>query len=163
MCRVIHVLVCGKLDSNTYTMCTSARSTGPYVEKDDFLPRLPDESAETHMEDGQSRNSHMVTKRISPALSRGVDTLHGSRREIRRGKQTSYFCTQNAMWLQSLKKELGSQCHGRRFRVWRWEQAVVQCLGYEWVKVAQNSTVWRSKLEEVVNWKKTKKDRSHVC
>ena len=26
---------------------------------------------------------------------------------------------QNMMRLPSLKKELGSQCHGRRFRVWR--------------------------------------------
>ena len=30
---------------------------------------------------------------ILPAISHGVDTLHGSRREIRKGKQASYFCT----------------------------------------------------------------------
>ena len=58
------------------------------------------------------------------------------------------------MWPRSLKKELE---HGRRFRVWRWEQAVAQCLGYELVNVAKNSAVWRSKLEEMTNWKKTKK------
>ena len=54
------------------------------------------------------------------------------------------------------QKELGTQCHGRRFRVWRWEQALVQCLGDEWVKLAQNSTVWRFKLEEMISWKKCK-------
>ena len=30
---------------------------------------------------------------ILPAISHGVDTLLGSRREIRKGKQASYFCT----------------------------------------------------------------------
>ena len=53
----------------------------------------------------------------------------------------SYTCTlffnKNVAWLRNLKKELSTQCHGGRFRVWRWEQGVVQCLGDEWVKVAQ--------------------------
>ena len=31
----LHVLVCRKLDSNTYTMYTSARSAGPHAEKDE--------------------------------------------------------------------------------------------------------------------------------
>ena len=60
---------------------------------------------------------------------------------------------ENMVWLQSLTKELGSQCHGRRFRVWRWEQAMAQCLGNKLVNVAQHSIVWRSKLEELINRK----------
>ena len=34
--------------------------------------------------------------------------------------------------------------------------AVAQCLSYEWVNVAQNSTVRRSKLEEMIIWIKQK-------
>ena len=45
---------------------------------------------------GQYTDAHMVTELTLPAISHGVDTLHGSRREIRKGKQTSYFCTKNA-------------------------------------------------------------------
>ena len=66
------------------------------------------------------------------------------------------FLHKNTAWLRSLKKELGTQCHGRRFRVWRWEQAVAQWLEDEWVSTGQNSTVWRSKLEEMINWKNQK-------
>ena len=33
--------------------------------------------------------------------------------------------------LRNLKKGVGSQCHGRRVSVWRWEQAVAQCVGTE--------------------------------
>ena len=33
---------------------------------------------------------------------------------------------------------------------------MAQCLGFEWVNVAQNSTVWRSKLEEMIIWIKQK-------
>ena len=36
------------------------------------------------------------------------------------------------------------------------EQAVAQCIGDEWINVAQHSTVWRSKLEEMINWKNGK-------
>ena len=43
----------------------------------------------------------------------------------------------NMEWLLNMKKEVGSQCHGRRFMVWRWGQAVAQCVGTEWTKVAQ--------------------------
>ena len=31
---------------------------------------------------------------------------------------------------------------------------MAQCLGCEWVNVAPNSTVWRYKLEEMINRKK---------
>ena len=52
-------------------------------------------------------------------------------------RETSCIFMLKMDWLRNLKKELGSQCHGRRFRVWRWEQAVAQCVGTEWVKVAR--------------------------
>ena len=64
---------------------------------------------------------------------------------------SNLFLHKNMAWLRGLKEELGTQYHGRRFGVWRWEQAVAQCHGDEWVKLAQNSIVWRSKLE-YVNW-----------
>ena len=32
------------------------------------------------------------------------------------------------------------------------EQAVAQCIGDEWINMEQHSTVWRSKLEEMINW-----------
>ena len=54
------------------------------------------------------------------------------------------------------KKEMETHCHGRRFRVWMWEQAVGQCLGGEWVKLAQNNEMWRSRMEEMIDWKKRK-------
>ena len=40
-CRVIHVLVCRKLDPHTHTMCTSARSAGPHAEEDDLRTKTP--------------------------------------------------------------------------------------------------------------------------
>ena len=51
---------------------------------------------------------------------------------------------------------MGTQCHGRRIRVWRWGQAVDQCVGEEWAKMVQNSAAWRSQLEEMINGKRRK-------
>ena len=53
----------------------------------------------------------------------------------------------NMVWLRNLKKELGSQCHGRRCRVWRWEQAVAQCVGTDWTNVAHDRMGWRTQDE----------------
>ena len=62
-------------------------------------------------------------------------------------RETSRISTLKSMeWLRNLKKELGSQCHGRRFRVWRWEQAVAQCVGTEWSNVAQG----RAKMDAMI-------------
>ena len=52
-----------------------------------------------------------------------------------------------------MKKELGSQCHGRRFRVWRWEQAVAHCIGTDCVSVAQDRMVWRAKMDAMIKWR----------
>ena len=69
----------------------------------------------------------------------------------------------NMEWLRNLKNEVGSPCHGRRFRVWRWEQAVGHCEGTEWTNVAQDRVVWPSKIVEMVKWKKQKMaDRSVI-
>ena len=54
-------------------------------------------------------------------------------------RETSRMCmNKNVEWLRNLKKEVGSQLHGRWFGVWRWEQAVALCVGTEWAKVAQD-------------------------
>ena len=53
-------------------------------------------------------------------------TDHDERSE--EGNEHFILAQKNVAWLRNLKKELGTQFHGRRFRVWRWEQAVVQCL-----------------------------------
>ena len=64
------------------------------------VPRLPDESVERHMTRwarllrncrAKKSNFNMVTKSILPAASHGVDTLHGSRREIRTRETSSLF------------------------------------------------------------------------
>ena len=41
VCRVIHVLVCRKLDSNKHVKYTSARSAGSHSEKDDLRTKTP--------------------------------------------------------------------------------------------------------------------------
>ena len=122
------------------------------------VPRRPEESAETHM----TRWARLLRNcRAKHKFPHGDETYfasffswsgHVARITIR----DICSCIKNMAWHRSLKKELGTQCHGRRFRVWRWEQPVVHCLGDEWAKLAQNSSVWRSKLEEMINWKKRK-------
>ena len=50
LCHFILVLVFWQLDSDTVTMCTSARAVQDrMLRKMICVPRLPDESAETHM------------------------------------------------------------------------------------------------------------------
>ena len=131
-----------------------------------YVPRLPDDSAETPM----TRWARLLRNcRKKHKILHGDETYFASyfswcghiaritTRDPRRETITPFVKQNtNMAWLGNLKKELGTQCHGRRFRVWRWEQAVVQCLGDEWVKVAQNNIVWRSKLEEIINRKKRK-------
>ena len=46
-------------------------------------------------------------KRTSPAISRGVDTLHGSRREIGRGKQAHCSCTKIRVTASELEEGTG--------------------------------------------------------
>ena len=64
--------------------------------------------------------------------------------------------SENMEWLRKLRKELGSQCHGRRFRVWRWEEAEAQCVGTEWSNVAQDRLGWRAKMDAMIKWREQK-------
>ena len=66
------------------------------------------------------------------------------------------FMMKNMVWLRNLKKELGSQCHGRRCRVWRSEQAVAQCVGTDWTNVAHDRMGWRTKMNAMMKWRKQK-------
>ena len=113
------------------------------------VPSLPDESAETHV----TRWARLLRNcRAKHNLPHGDEMYfasyfswcgHIARITTRDPKRetTNLFLHKNMMRIRSLKKELGSQCHGRRFRVWRWQQGVAQCLGYEWVKEAPNIAV----------------------
>ena len=70
------------------------------------------------------------------------------------------FTMKNMEWLRNLKEELGSQCHGRRFGVWRWEQAVAQCVRIGRTNVAQDRLGWRAGMNAMIRWRKTKDDGS---
>ena len=87
-------------------------------------------------------------------------TDHDERSE---GRNKHFFLAQKRGMASEPEEGTGHPCHGRRFRVWRWEQAVVQCLGDEWVKVAQNNTVRRSKLEENDKLEKKRKMIDRTC
>ena len=50
------------------------------------------------------------------------------------------FMLQNLEQLPNLKKELGSQCHGRRFRT----------------NVAQDRMGWKAKMDAMIKWRKQK-------
>ena len=39
---------------------------------------------------------------------------------------------------------------------WRWEQAVVQCVGTDWTNVAQDRLEWRAKMDAMIKWRKQK-------
>ena len=41
-----------------------------------------------------------------------------------------------------MEQNKGSQLHGRRFRVWRWEQILVNICGSKWKEVAQDRLQW---------------------
>ena len=117
------------------------------------VPRSPTETAEAHM----IRWSRLLHNcRAKHKLLRGDELKFASyfswcghvarvtKKWARNVKRVRIFTLKNMEWLRTLKNELGSQYHGRRFRVWRWEQAAAQCVGTEWVKVAQDRMVWRA-------------------
>ena len=80
-------------------------------------------------------------------------TINDPKRETSR-----MYVNKNMEWLRNLKKEVGSQSHRRLFRVWSWEQAVAQCVGTEWMKMAQDRAVWRLKAGEMIMWRKKTKN-----
>ena len=97
-------------------------------------------------------------------FSHGVDISYELRRETQEGRQAGCIVIKNMAWLRNLKRELGTRCHGRRCRVWRWEQAVAQCICEKWTEEAQSNTGWRAKLEEMICWRTQKmEDRNCVA
>ena len=111
------------------------------------VPRRPTETAEAPM---------IRWSRLLHNCRAKHTLLHGCRHVARvtnmdpKRATSRIFTLKNMEWLRRLKKELGSQCHGRRFRQWRWEQAVAQCVGTEWVKVAQDRAAWRAKMDAMI-------------
>ena len=57
-------------------------------------------------------------------------------------------------WIQNISKENGgSQLHGRRLHVWRWEWPVCKFFGKQsWQAAAQDKTSWNQQLENMINW-----------
>ena len=50
--------------------------------------------------------------------------------------------------------EFEERSDGPRFMVWRWEQAVAQCVGTDWTNVAQDRMGWRAKMDAMIKWRK---------
>ena len=114
-----------------------------------YVPRLPTETAEAPM----IRWSRLLHNcRAKQKLLHGDGCGHVARVTNKDPKRATsrIFTLKNMEWLRRFKKEPGSQSHGRRFRLWRWEQAVVQCVGTEWVKVAQDRAAWRAKMDAMI-------------
>ena len=117
----------------TRTQCAHLRAVQDRtLRKMLYVPRLPAESAETHM----TRWARLLrNRRAEHKLPHGDETYfanyfswcgHIARittRDLKR--ETSNLLLHTHMeWLRSLYKDWGSQCHGRRFSVCRWGQAV---------------------------------------
>ena len=48
----------------------------------------------------------------------------------------------------------GSQLHGRKLKVWRWEAPLYKLFGRQsWQELAQDKTAWDSHLEEMISWR----------
>ena len=90
---------------------------------------------------GQNTNAHMVTKfTLQVFLMVWTHcTDHDERSE--KGIKQVIFCSKYDVASEPEQGTGLALSWSRRFRVWRWEQAMAQCLGNEWVNVAQNSTV----------------------
>ena len=129
----------------TCTQCTHLRAVlDRMLRKMIYVARVNEESAESHM----IRWSRLIRNcRTRHEFLHGAETHFaqyfswcGQKGRIATrdpGREASkMYMNKNIAWLRDLKKELGTQCHGRRFRVWRWEQAVAQCVGDMWTEKA---------------------------
>ena len=137
----------------TRTQCTHLPAVQDHMlRKMVYVPRSLEESAESHMTRWLRllRNCRMKFK-----IMHGDETYfaqyfswcgHIARLATRDPARVTskMFWNKNMMWLSKLKEELGTKCHGRRFRVWRWEQAVAQCIGDSWTEKAQSNAGWRA-------------------
>ena len=172
MRHVVNVLVRGQLDIDTYSMRTSESGARPHAEKMIYVPRSSEVSADSHMVRWSRllrncRDKHEFLHGDDTSFARYLSWCGHIARITTRdpGRETSrMYVNRNIALLRDLKKELGTQCHGRRFRVSRWEQAVAQCIGEKGVYKAQSNTGWRAKQEEMIAWIKQKlEDRKCVA
>ena len=56
----------------------------------------------------------------------------------------------NLAWIQDVQHCFGQQCHGKRFKVWRWETAIVRTFGSTWILEAADKWNWYSKIMDAV-------------
>ena len=47
----------------------------------------------------------------------------------------------------------GGQCHGRKFKVWRWEQQFVKFFGDDWKAAAVDQEVWNDQKQSWLSWR----------
>ena len=59
----------------------------------------------------------------------------------------------NYGYLRALQEEHGHQCHGRRFRVWRWERNFYQFYGSDWTKETISNSEWAESFVEWSQWR----------
>ena len=144
----------------TCTQCTHLRAVlDRMLRKMIYVARGNEESEESHM----IRWSSLIRNcRTRHEFLHGDETHFAQyfswcgqeqemRREILEERQVKcMYMNKNIAWLRDKKKDLGTQCRGRRFRVWRWEQAVAQCVGDKWTEKTQKNTGWREKQEEMI-------------
>ena len=149
----------------TQSQCTHLRAIqDKMLRRMVFVPRLPTETAEAHMTRWSKllhncRAKHKILHRDEVYFASCFSWCGHVARVTTMDPQretSPTFTLKNMEWLRNLKKELGSQCHGRRFRVWRWKQAVAQCVATEWVKVALYRAAWRAKMDAMGKWRKQK-------
>ena len=110
----------------TRTQCTPLRAVQDrMLRKMIYVPRFSEEGAESHMIRWSRLTRNCRTKHTLP---HGDETYfaqyfswcgHIARITSRgTGTETSrMYLNKNMTWLRNLKEELGTQCHGRRFRV----------------------------------------------
>ena len=58
-------------------------------------------------------------------------------------------------WIQKIAEDnAGSQLHGRRLRIWRWERPLYKFFSdSSWMAEAQDKSSWTSQLESMVEWR----------
>ena len=56
----------------------------------------------------------------------------------------------NYSWILQQVAIHGSQLHGRRLHIWRWERVLYSCAGLEWEAASQDRRGWITKLNDLV-------------
>jgi hypothetical protein len=63
---------------------------------------------------------------------------------------TRVLAWRDRRWLLATTSRNGCQMHGRRFRVWRWEQQIYEKHGENWRKLALDKDAWEKDLYDVM-------------